>query len=294
MYQRRTHKKTDDAVSPVVGVMLMLVVTIVVAAVVALFASGVVTDVKTAPTVSANVTLSQTGSVADVTINSTSEILAKNDLLLKVSGIVDGTYYTNDGALPLGYSGNVTTGVKNTLDVYFLSDGATATSIDETSKVYIKDFNVNPGENKTIVDETATITETEFATYFKKVAIPSTDDNNVTTYVLYTVGTTKKDDSTVSTLTIERSNLTVADAELSNMIKAQADSGDDGDMSNSKLNKALFTCNPGYTFEKNDCEVLKYSEDDIKYINAGEKYDIEIIYTPSNAVIYSKSVVAGA
>ena len=292
MYQRRTHKKTDDAVSPVVGVMLMLVVTIVVAAVVALFASGVVTDVKTAPTVSANVTLSQTGSVADVTINSTSEILAKNDLLLKVSGIVDGTYYTNDGALPLGYTGNVTTGVKNTLDVYFLSDGAEGTSIDETSKVYIKNFIVNQDEDKTIVDETATITGTDFATYFKKVAIPTTTDG-VTTYVLYTVGTTKKDNSTVSTLTIERSGLTDADAELSNMIKAQAKEGE-GSMTSSVLDKALFTCNPSYTFEKNNCEVLKYSDDDIKYINAGEKYDIEIIYTPSNAVIYSKSVVAGA
>lgn len=42
-------KKTDDAVSPVIGVMLMLVVTIVIAAVVAVFASGVGTDAEPAP-----------------------------------------------------------------------------------------------------------------------------------------------------------------------------------------------------------------------------------------------------
>ena len=39
----------EDAVSPVIGVMLMLVVTIVIAAVVAAFASGMGTDMDTAP-----------------------------------------------------------------------------------------------------------------------------------------------------------------------------------------------------------------------------------------------------
>ena len=38
--------KKDDAVSPVIGVMLMLVVTIVIAAVIAVFASGTVGDIE--------------------------------------------------------------------------------------------------------------------------------------------------------------------------------------------------------------------------------------------------------
>ena len=42
-------KKKEDAVSPVIGVMLMLVVTIVIAAVVAAFASGMGGDVEAAP-----------------------------------------------------------------------------------------------------------------------------------------------------------------------------------------------------------------------------------------------------
>lgn len=46
---KRTEK--DDAVSPVVGVMLMLVVTIIIAAVVAAFASGVATQTEAAPNV---------------------------------------------------------------------------------------------------------------------------------------------------------------------------------------------------------------------------------------------------
>ena len=43
-----THKK-EDAVSPVIGVMLMLVVTIVIAAVVAAFAGGLATETESAP-----------------------------------------------------------------------------------------------------------------------------------------------------------------------------------------------------------------------------------------------------
>jgi|GEM_PF-6995229 len=43
-------KKSDDAISPVIGIMLMLVVTIVIAAVVAAVASGVMTETEPAPT----------------------------------------------------------------------------------------------------------------------------------------------------------------------------------------------------------------------------------------------------
>ena len=42
-------ERKEDAVSPVVGVMLMLVVTIIIAAVVAVFASGMATDTASTP-----------------------------------------------------------------------------------------------------------------------------------------------------------------------------------------------------------------------------------------------------
>ncbi len=44
-------KKKEDAVSPVIGVMLMFVVTIVIAAVVAAFAGGIATDTEPTPSV---------------------------------------------------------------------------------------------------------------------------------------------------------------------------------------------------------------------------------------------------
>ena len=42
-------ERKEDAVSPVIGVMLMLVVTIVIAAVVAAFAGGLATETESAP-----------------------------------------------------------------------------------------------------------------------------------------------------------------------------------------------------------------------------------------------------
>ena len=44
-------ERKEDAVSPVIGVMLMLVVTIVIAAVVAAFAGGIATDTEPTPSV---------------------------------------------------------------------------------------------------------------------------------------------------------------------------------------------------------------------------------------------------
>ena len=44
-------KKSDDAISPVIGVMLMLVITVVIAAVITVFATGTVADTEPAPTV---------------------------------------------------------------------------------------------------------------------------------------------------------------------------------------------------------------------------------------------------
>ena len=44
-------ERNEDAVSPVIGVMLMLVVTIVIAAVVAAFAGGIATDTEPTPAV---------------------------------------------------------------------------------------------------------------------------------------------------------------------------------------------------------------------------------------------------
>ena len=68
--QKRTSKALkskntgEDAVSPVVGVMLLLVVTVIIAAVVATFASGLVTTQQTVPTLAAEVEIVSVDSYA--------------------------------------------------------------------------------------------------------------------------------------------------------------------------------------------------------------------------------------
>ena len=58
------HLKKNDAVSPVVGVMLMLVVTIIIAAVVASFAGGLTENVEPIPTAIISAEFSQNGLLA--------------------------------------------------------------------------------------------------------------------------------------------------------------------------------------------------------------------------------------
>ena len=56
-------ERNEDAVSPVIGVMLMLVVTIVIAAVVAAFAGGLGSDVEMAPTAALDIDVFSNGKV---------------------------------------------------------------------------------------------------------------------------------------------------------------------------------------------------------------------------------------
>ena len=59
-------KKSDDAVSPVIGVMLMLVITVVVAGVIAAFGTGMVGETESAPNVVLDVQIrSNFGALAD-------------------------------------------------------------------------------------------------------------------------------------------------------------------------------------------------------------------------------------
>ena len=82
-------KKKEDAVSPVIGVMLMLVVTIVIAAVVAAFAGGIATDTEPTPSVVLSADVYKSGKV---TIQSLSgDRLEVSKLDVKV--------YSEDGAL---------------------------------------------------------------------------------------------------------------------------------------------------------------------------------------------------
>ena len=82
-------KKKEVAVSPVIGVMLMLVVTIVIAAVVAAFAGGIATDTEPSPSVVLNAEAYPTSVVVQ---SLTGDRLETSLLDLKV-------YSTENGAL---------------------------------------------------------------------------------------------------------------------------------------------------------------------------------------------------
>ena len=76
-------KKKEDAVSPVIGVMLMLVVTIVIAAVVAAFAGGLGSDVEMAPTAALDIDVKSDGTVKIESLSG--EALVTKDISIKVT-----------------------------------------------------------------------------------------------------------------------------------------------------------------------------------------------------------------
>lgn len=172
MYQKRTNKnKNEDAVSPVVGVMLMLVVTIVIAAVVAAFATGMVGDQKTAPTVSASVDLNTIEDKVTVTFISVSEPIAKSDLQLNLKSTKAGVLYGQSGVL--GSSGAITSGSTVSSELG-LEDTSGAKPLD--SPVTVKD---------------RTISDTD-SMYFTKYAKASTTDPSKLE-IVYFDGTTARD-----------------------------------------------------------------------------------------------------
>jgi len=98
-------KKKEDAVSPVIGVMLMLVVTIVIAAVVAAFAGGLGSDVEMAPTAALDIDVFSNGKVKIESLSG--ESLIKSDITVKA-----GEY-----SAALGNSGTLSPGSTVTIDL---------------------------------------------------------------------------------------------------------------------------------------------------------------------------------
>lgn len=89
MKRRTDMRERDDAVSPVIGVMLMLVVTIIIAAVVSTFAGGLASNAEKAPAISMKVSIANTGSYVGSHFNaevlSVSKPIPTKDLKLVTS-----------------------------------------------------------------------------------------------------------------------------------------------------------------------------------------------------------------
>ena len=98
-------ERNEDAVSPVIGVMLMLVVTIVIAAVVAAFAGGLGSDVEMAPTAALDIDVYADGKVKIESLSG--ESLIKSDITVKA-----GEY-----SAALGNSGTLSPGSTVTIDL---------------------------------------------------------------------------------------------------------------------------------------------------------------------------------
>ncbi|HJJ48536.1 MAG TPA: type IV pilin N-terminal domain-containing protein [Methanocorpusculum sp.] len=105
-------ERKESAVSPVVGVMLMLVVTIIIAGVVAAFAGGLGSTEKTAPTIVASTEIWSAESYDNyaygrfaMTVESVSEPVSTADLKLVTS-------WTGDDGVK--YGNTTTAGMKNT------------------------------------------------------------------------------------------------------------------------------------------------------------------------------------
>lgn len=82
-------KSNEEGVSPVVGVMLMLVVTIIIAAVVSAFATGIASTETKAPQLTLNTKITNTGygsgSYVQMSVTGVSEPIPTKDLTLKFS-----------------------------------------------------------------------------------------------------------------------------------------------------------------------------------------------------------------
>ena len=98
-----THKK-EDAVSPVIGVMLMLVVTIVIAAVVAAFAGGLATETESAPVAVLDADVYEKSGTPSLTLRSLSgDALDLSETAVSIYSIDGDLLAKNKEALGTGY-----------------------------------------------------------------------------------------------------------------------------------------------------------------------------------------------
>jgi len=123
--KRQTRKNGEDAISPVVGVMLMLVVTIIVAAVVSGFAGGLIGTTQKSPTLSLDVKVVNSGSAVGsgfyANVIGSSQEIPSSDLKIITSWqtmITDNSTAPNLVQGKIGIGGNTSTGRVNNVNTY--------------------------------------------------------------------------------------------------------------------------------------------------------------------------------
>jgi len=129
-------KKKEDAVSPVIGVMLMLVVTIVIAAVVAAFAGGLGGDVEMAPTAALNIDVYASDNTVKIE-HLSGEALITKDITIKVTDVNGNPKGTGDL-----YDSNPDDGIKGYKELSFTPSS--------TAKVTLTDASLSKGDFVTV------------------------------------------------------------------------------------------------------------------------------------------------
>jgi len=99
-------RENEDAVSPVIGVILMVAITVILAAVIAAFVFEMTGNVQTTKTVSMQATLS--GDNISLTISGGPDLSALQELWITVDGNVPDSIYTKNGATALTKANNAT------------------------------------------------------------------------------------------------------------------------------------------------------------------------------------------
>lgn len=134
----------EGAVSPVVGVMLMLVVTIIIAAVVSAFAGGLSTGTEKAPVASFETHISNSGSWGtssfDLAVISADKAIPTKDLKLV-------TTWTNSSGYPIV---TTITGPLSTPNTYYKCGSSTETDRSKCENNYTSPLGFGPGVNRTM------------------------------------------------------------------------------------------------------------------------------------------------
>lgn len=155
-------KKTDDAVSPVVGIMLMLVVTIIIAAVVSTMAGGLMTSTDPAPqaTFSAASTIEKIPDTDKTNAEpNAGSITAANGIIFRHMG--GDTIALNDIKIQLGSSSKQMTFTLDVIrsDTSIVPDTQPVIQTSDGSKTYFSvgtrtSTVLNPGDSFTIFADT--------------------------------------------------------------------------------------------------------------------------------------------
>ncbi|MDD1685804.1 type IV pilin N-terminal domain-containing protein [Methanoregula sp.] len=139
----RTFNNHENAVSPIVGVMLMLVVTIIIAAVVSAFAGGISAGTEKAPVASFECHISNSGSWGtsgfDLAVISTDNAIPTKDLKLV-------TTWTNNSGYPIV---TTITGQSVIPNTYYKCGSVTDPIKCENN--YTSPLGFGPGVNRTVV-----------------------------------------------------------------------------------------------------------------------------------------------